>query len=412
MAESPVPAIVSCAGSPAAVTIAQTLGPLGVPIHALSNMEHSAVWYSRYCTKKHLVPAGPGGTLYRESAEEPEELLHAMLESVERGVLFPGTDANVRFLAKHKDTLEDAGFQMLIPDETTLNKAANKSDLAEFCEEHGFPIPKTVIVKGTEDLEAVRQLQFPIILKGVFMKNHRFVESIDELDEIYASFLEKFAGKTDKIDAVAQEWIPGPSERFAKLYVICDRDSRVIAFHTLRRLRVHTRKDGSQGDTLVAKTELIQPLIDRWLPFFQKLGWVGVASMECKYDQRDGEYKLIEINPRPWAILKVSVECGMNVPLLYYQLAQGIEVEPQSTFTPDRYYIRLLWGHLDPPEPVRCAGMLLTGHITLREVMRLYGELLSHARQVSVDVGRLRDPLPTLACMFHWGIRRPSWWFR
>ena len=61
---------------------------------------------------------------------------------------------------------------------------------------------------------------------------------------------------------MAQEWIPGGTECFGKLYVMCDQASRVVASHTLRRLRVHTHRDGSQGDTLIAKTERIQTQSD------------------------------------------------------------------------------------------------------------------------------------------------------
>ena len=210
---------------------------------------------------------------------------------------------------------------------------------------------------------------------------------------------------------MAQEWIPGGDENFAKLYVICDTQSRVLAHHSLRRVRVHTRRDGSQGDTLIARTERIQPLIDQWLPFFHAVRWVGVASMECKLDERDGQYKLIEINPRPWAILKVSIDCGMDVPLLYYKLAQGESVEPRDDFEENRYYIRLFWGNRDFPEPVASLGMLLNGRISLGEVLRVYWELARNARRLTIDVGTLRDPMPTLACMYHYGIRHFKGWF-
>jgi hypothetical protein len=166
-----------------------------------------------------------------------------------------------------------------------------------------------------------------------------------------------------------------------------------------------------QGDTLIARTERIQPCAERWLPFFRQIGWVGVASLECKYDERDGEYKLIEINPRPWAILKVSVDCGVNVPLLYYRLAQGETVPEQHDFVEGRYYIRLLWGNIDVPEPWRVAGMLLSRRIAPGEVLRVYLELLRRPRRVSVDVGRLRDPWPTLACMYYYGVRHFTRWF-
>jgi predicted ATP-grasp superfamily ATP-dependent carboligase len=319
-----LPAIVSTASDIAAVTITQTLGPLGIPVHALSNVKHAPAFYSRYTTTCHRTPIGVGGSDIRDNVHEPDELMEYMLENVERGVLFPGSDGNIRFLARHKQRLLEAGFHLCIPDEDALLKALNKSDLALFAAEHGFPIPETRVVDSAADLVRVRdELRFPIVLKGVFKKNHRLIKTRDELASGYDTFLDGFRGKTDRIRTVAQEWIPGPSEAFAKLYVMCDHDGTVKATHQLRRLRVHSRKDGSQGDTLAARTERIQALADEWIPFFKRLGWVGMASMECKRDPADGRYKLIEINPRPWAILKISVDCGMNIPWLYYRLAQG-----------------------------------------------------------------------------------------
>jgi predicted ATP-grasp superfamily ATP-dependent carboligase len=375
-------------------------------------MDQPACRFSRYTTTCHITPYGPGGSPRHPNVHEPESLLTYLVNRVERGVLFPGTDANVRFLSRHKRRLLDEGFRLCIPDEAVLTKAVNKSDLARFCEEQGFPVPRTVVVDSESDLGTVRdRLQFPIVLKGVFMKNHAYVERAHELTSAYRAFLRGYAGKTDQRRAVAQEWIPGPSERFAKLYVVCDEQSRVVAHHTLRRLRVHVRRDGSQGDTLIAKTERIPEFADRWLPFFETVRWVGVASLECKYDERDGEYKVIEINPRPWAILKVSVDCGVSVPLLYYRLALGEEVPRQTRFREDQYYIRLLWGNIDVPEPWRSAGMLATRRITPGEVLRVYRLLLRNRGNISVDVGRRTDPWPTIACMYYYGIRYFTRWF-
>jgi predicted ATP-grasp superfamily ATP-dependent carboligase len=409
---SELPAIVCSAGTPAAVTIVQTLGPLGIRIHALSNMQHAACRYSRYVTSFHLTPLGVGGKRTHENVHEPDSLLDHLLARVERGVLFPGTDGNIRFLARHKRRLLDAGFRLCIPDAGVLATAANKSDVATFCVRHGFPVPRTVIVDSPHDLVRVRdELSFPVVLKGVYVKNHRFVERPEDLARCHQAFVERARGITVDAQAVAQEWIPGPDDRFVKLYVICDERSRVVAHHTLRRLRVHTRRDGSQGDTLIARTERVQPMIDRWLPFFEAIRWVGVASMECKLDERDGEYKLIEINPRPWAILKVSVDCGMNVPLLYYRLAQGLAEPSSGEFEEGRHYIRLLWGNRDFPEPAVALGMLLNRRITLREILRVYGRLLVNLPRLTIDVGRPSDPLPTLSCMYHYGVRNFRDWF-
>ncbi len=412
MSSTILPAIVSTASGPAAVTITQTLGHLGIPVHALSNMKHAAAFYSRYTVARHRTPIGVGGSDLRNNVEEPEALLDYLEQHVERGVLFPGSDSNIRFLARHRQRLLDAGFRMCIPEESVLHKALNKSDVSVACRQHGFPIPQTIVVESRDDLAEVRrELRFPIVLKAVYKKNHRLVRSAADLTAEYDAFLARFRGKTERHQAVAQEWIPGGPESFAKLYVMCDLEGRVVATHQLRRLRVQTRRNGSQGDTLIARTEHIPELVEQWLPFFKAIGWVGMASLECKYDERDGLYKLIEINPRPWAILKVSVDAGVNIPLLYYKLAQGEAVEPLREFQDDRYYIRLVWGNLDLPEPVVSASMLWFGHIGLREVLQVYRELALNARRLSVDVGRLRDPLPTLAALYFQGVHNFRDWF-
>jgi predicted ATP-grasp superfamily ATP-dependent carboligase len=407
-----VPAIVCGGGNPAGVTIVQSLGPHGMPIHVLSNLRHPATRYSKYTTTTHLTPLGLGGTRTSNNIAEPDELLDYLVDHVPRGVLFPGSDSNTRFLARHRQRLIDEGFGLCIPDLPTLETALAKSELADFCEAQGFPLPKTVHVHSTDDLDEVRSsLDFPVILKGSHTKNHRLVRTPDDLAREYATFFQRFERiGTATTGAVAQEWIPGDADQFVKLYVMCDQDSRVMAWHTLRRLRVQVRADGSQGDTLVARTERVDAVAEQWLPLFEALGWVGMASLETKYDPRDGTYKIIEINPRPWAILKVTVDCGVDVPMLYYRAAQGERVEPSSDFEEDRHFIRLLWGYLDHPEPLAVLSMLLHRHIGLREVLSVYGQLWRARRRVSIDVGRLRDPLPTLAGLWFFGLRHPGRW--
>jgi len=401
------PAIVCSASDAAALTLTQSLGRAGVPVIALSNTRHAPAYYSRYTVKYHRTPLGPGGSDVRENTEEPDAFLDYLLDRVERGVLIPGSDNNVRFLSHHKQRLLDAGFKLCIPDEDVLVQALNKSDLALCCAELGFPCPGTIVLRSSRDLERIAEtLQFPVVLKGVYLKNHLLIQSKEELAAGYKRFMARFKGRSDKTESVAQEWIPGANENFGKLYVFCDRDGRLVATHQLRRLRVHIRKDGSQGDTLAARTEKIPALVDQWTPFFRKLGWVGMASAECKYDHRDGLYKMIEINPRPWAILKVSVDAGVDIPNLYYRCALGLPVDSQSDFECGRYYIRLLWGLNGIPEPVAMLGMLKNRKIRFRDLISLYGKLAMNAGRLSIDVGRLTDPVPTLAALYYFGLRQ------
>jgi predicted ATP-grasp superfamily ATP-dependent carboligase len=44
----------------------------------------------------------------------------------------------------------------------------------------------------------------------------------------------------------------------------------------------------------------------------------GVSQVEFKYDERDDQYKLLEINGRPWSWIKLPAFSGVNLPLIQY----------------------------------------------------------------------------------------------
>lgn len=69
------------------------------------------------------------------------------------------------------------------------------------------------------------------------------------------------------------------------------------------------------------------------------LDWTGVASVEFKRDDRDGTYKLLEINPRFWGSLNLAVRAGVNFPYHMYKMAMG-EAVPAGSY---RLGVRSRW---------------------------------------------------------------------
>ena len=64
-------------------------------------------------------------------------------------------------------------------------------------------------------------------------------------------------------------------------------------------------------------------LVRQILPIFKALRWRGPADAELKFDVRDGQAKILEINPRFSGILHFPIACGVNFPLLYTRAALG-----------------------------------------------------------------------------------------
>ena len=104
------------------------------------------------------------------------------------------------------------------------------------------------------------------------------------------------------------------------------------------------------------------------------LNWHGVAMVEFKMDAK-GQYWLMEINPRLWGSLALSIDAGVDFPLGLLQIARGNEPAPQPKYKVP-YYTRDLrtdvdWlksnlraDHQDPLLHTRSASLLFSGAST------------------------------------------------
>ncbi|QLK27868.1 carboxylate--amine ligase [Natrinema zhouii] len=63
-----------------------------------------------------------------------------------------------------------------------------------------------------------------------------------------------------------------------------------------------------------------------------ELEWHGLAMVEFLRDPADGEFKLMEINPRFWSSLPFSVRAGADFPYYYWQLAHDEPVASEPTY--------------------------------------------------------------------------------
>lgn len=82
------------------------------------------------------------------------------------------------------------------------------------------------------------------------------------------------------------------------------------------------------------------------IKLLQHLRWHGVAMVEFKIAS-NGDYRLLEINPRLWGSLPLADACGVNFPVGLLRLAMGEPIGPQP-LTPQVRYMRdaaadLLW---------------------------------------------------------------------
>ena len=99
-----MPAIVCEAEILSQITTIQALGKFNIPIIAISNDRHAVGLSSKYPVKKVVSPMSCKNISF----------IDFLIEKIEPGVLFYGSDSNAELISKHSSILKD--YQTRTPD--------------------------------------------------------------------------------------------------------------------------------------------------------------------------------------------------------------------------------------------------------------------------------------------------------
>jgi predicted ATP-grasp superfamily ATP-dependent carboligase len=93
----------------------------------------------------------------------------------------------------------------------------------------------------------------------------------------------------------------------------------------VRRQRQHPPEFG-RASTFVQTVDLpqLEELSERLL---RKIGFYGLVELEYKFDPRDGQYKLLDINARTWGYHSIGPRAGVDFPSMLFSDQVGLPVE-------------------------------------------------------------------------------------
>lgn len=309
--------------TPNGLGVIRSLGREGVPVVAVDNHAGAPGLHSRYA--RPLVVPDP--------AVQPEKCLEALLREgrglTDKGVLFPCSDAFVLFVSRYRHELQEH-FEFCIPSEKVLEGMVNKRKQYDEAMRIGTPIAKTFYPADMGEVREIRdRLDYPAFIKPyyshlwypVFGNKGFKVNGPRELEERYAQIF------PTGLEALVQSIIQGPNTNHIKVCAYYDRTGKRRALFLTRKIRqnptefgVGTIMESFHDDELAALG----------LKFFEGIGYRGIGSIELKLDDRDGRYKMIELNPRLWAQNSQPTYAGINFPLIMYNDLTGKSVPSQD----------------------------------------------------------------------------------
>jgi predicted ATP-grasp superfamily ATP-dependent carboligase len=262
-----------------------------------------------------------------------------------RPVLFPTSDATVAFLAEHRDELSDICIYRG-PKPCIAAKIIDKGALHEAALRLGFLVPRTHIIRKYGDLDTIPcSFCFPCIIKPsqshIWRKLNKPGKAIIVHDQ--ADLRRQIISLMDvlsRIPLLAQEIIPGPESNLIYLVAYLTRQSQPLALFTARKLR-QCPVDFGTGSLVIS--EVHPRAMELGIKLLQGLRYEGLAGVEFKEDQRDGELRLVEINPRASLLGEIAVGCGVEFPYIAYCDMVGLPVEHPLPYKTGVKWIGFAW---------------------------------------------------------------------
>jgi predicted ATP-grasp superfamily ATP-dependent carboligase len=304
---------------------------------------------------------------------------------LDRAVLVPCTDnwsAAVAGLPADLARRFPASISSHEVQEVLVDKALFARALREFDVAH----PRTVEVRSLADLAAVPESEFTTaFLKPCASQSFSAKYGVKAFrcpDK--ASAMERYRQvEEDGLDLVLQEYIPGPPNCHYFVDGFVDRDGRMAAAFARRRLRMHPADFGNSTCMVSVPLEETAQAVASLERLFEGLRFRGIFSAEFKRDPRDGAFKLLEVNARPWWYIGFALACGVNVARLAYLDARGLPYEPIRDY---RSGVRCVFPQLDW---VACKRLRAAGKISWLECLRDW----TFSRK---PIAAWDDPLPAI----------------
>lgn len=101
------------------------------------------------------------------------------------------------------------------------------------------------------------------------------------------------------------------------------------------------------GSSVCAESIYEEELLVIGKKLLDYLNWNGVAIIEFKKDERDGIYKLIEINPKFWSGIELAIVSGVNFPYFLIQNIKGEEIIHNNKYKMNLRFQRIPYGELN-----------------------------------------------------------------
>lgn len=334
--------IIVLGGHVQALGITRILGKLEYPIIIIDQTRYNLARHSKYCSDFYQV--------------ENDRILETLImwmdeEKFKNYVLLPTNDFHVELLSKNKDQLQ-SNYVVGTDDWKSVSIFYNKISTYKLAGEVGIPIAKTIYPISEADLSQI-DIEFPCIIKPAVMhsfhaqtKRKVFVcEDENSLKENYR-LAQNYIPKEE---IIIQEIIQGPSKnQHSSAFLFLN--GKAYVHLVACRMRQHPLDFGNA--TTYAETVDIPLLKENGEKLLTAANYNGICEVEFKLDDRDNQFKFLEVNTRTWKWHTIANKAKTPFLAQYVAFLYGNEIQPVNTYEKASFF------HLITDYPMRLKLLL------------------------------------------------------
>ena len=366
------------------LAVARSLGKRGVPVVGLDRDENGYGLHSK-------LTAVAGRCPYPLDDERGfiDLLLEIGAELKRKAVLFPCLDEWVFAVARHRRELEEY-FLIPFSEIETVERILDKNLLYRKCEARGIPIPRTFYLDEQTPEQIATEIEFPCIVKPALQREftNEFGQKVFRVEtrEQFFAIYERAARHA----LLAQEIVGSGVDSFYSLCSYISRDGEAKGVFVGRKLEQYPPDFGT---ACLVDSRYVGEIVERGVDILREFGYHGISEVEFLRDERDGEFKLLDINTRVWKWIGLPITAGIDLPWLAYADAVYGKVK-----TADRQRDGMKWVYLKDYVELR-RGQVGVRETTLSEKDWLELMAGEDSREIVDAVLSKDDPVPFVRMM-------------
>ena len=238
-------------------------------------------------------------------------------------------DLELPILAENKERFVALGVKVIVSDPSVIDIAFDKYKTAQWVESLGLNAPKTYVrLEEAKKALATGEIAFPLFMKPRWGSGSIGLESIADMEEldIYYNLLMKKIKKTILATAsIGDEYIMIQEKLTGKefgLDVMNDLEGNNVGVSVKQKLAMRA------GETDKAITVDLPEVREMGKRIGENLKHIGNLDVDIM-QRANGDYCVLELNPRFGGGYPFSYEAGVNLPKAILQWLKGEKVDPK-----------------------------------------------------------------------------------